>query len=164
MSRIVTFVLPLLVLAGQGFAQESPVLRGGLPAELPEVVAPTTPELPAMVAPAPPRAAAPQATVAPHTQATIQPLPPVPYYHRYERPRDAVHRAAALKAAQRRERIAARKAMGYSPLRPPASPLPFMGGPSSYSIISPPLYYPPLVVGATPRPVVIGRHPELGSY
>jgi hypothetical protein len=73
------------------------------------------------------------------------------YYGGYSRPRDAVHRNAAIKAAQRRARIAARKAVGYSPLRPPASSIPTMAGPSPYSIIRPPLRFPTIVVG---RPAV----------
>lgn len=57
-----------------------------------------------------------------------------PIYNRYETPQDRVHRNAALKAAQRRERMAINARFGYSPSRPPASPLPFMGSP-----ITPPL-------------------------
>ena len=50
-----------------------------------------------------------------------------PAYERYVTTREAIQRRAAIKAAQRRERIAVNKALGYSPSRPPASPVPWMG-------------------------------------
>jgi len=50
-------------------------------------------------------------------------------YQRYETPQQLVHRNAALRAAQRRERMAINAYFGYSPSRPPASTLPFMGSP-----------------------------------
>ncbi len=55
-------------------------------------------------------------------------------YDSQETPRQRVHRNAALKAAQRRERMAINARFGYSPSRPPASPMPSMGSP-----IAPPL-------------------------
>lgn len=50
-------------------------------------------------------------------------------YPRYETPQQLVHRNAALKAAQRRERMAINARFGYSPSRPPASTIPAMGSP-----------------------------------
>ncbi len=49
---------------------------------------------------------------------------------RYDDPKMVVRRKAEFKAAQRRNRIAARKYFGYSNLRPTAHPTPFTG---SYS-------------------------------
>ena len=49
---------------------------------------------------------------------------------RHDDPQQAVRRKAELKAAQRRDRLAARKWYGYSNIRPTASPTPFTG---SYS-------------------------------
>ena len=46
---------------------------------------------------------------------------------RYDNPKQAVHRKAEVKAAQRRGRLASQKWYGFSPLRPNASPLPWMG-------------------------------------
>jgi hypothetical protein len=50
---------------------------------------------------------------------------------RYIDPREAVRQRAALKAAERQRRIQARKWLGYSPLRPSASPIPFMSSGST---------------------------------
>ncbi|HUG67347.1 MAG TPA: hypothetical protein VMM76_06330 [Pirellulaceae bacterium] len=57
-------------------------------------------------------------------------------YLRYETARQLAHRNAALRAAQRRERMAMNARFGYSPSRPPASTVPFMGSP-----IAPPAEY-----------------------
>ena len=73
----------------------------------------------------------------------------------YDGPRRAVHRAAALKAAQRRQRIAARNWMGYSPLRPPASPVPMMGGQSRLMIFRPPLRMPTVIMLPSTHPSII---------
>ncbi|MCA9121536.1 MAG: hypothetical protein H6822_15775 [Planctomycetaceae bacterium] len=51
-------------------------------------------------------------------------------YERYETPQQLVHRNAALKGAQRRERMATNARFGYSPSRPPASTVPAMGSPA----------------------------------
>lgn len=62
-------------------------------------------------------------------------------YQRTETPQQLVHRNAALRAAQRRERMAINARFGYSPSRPPASPMPFMGSPiprpTGYGIYTP---------------------------
>ncbi len=50
-------------------------------------------------------------------------------YDSQETPQQRVHRNAALKAAQRRQRMAINARFGYSPSRPPASPMPSMGSP-----------------------------------
>lgn len=50
----------------------------------------------------------------------------------YGSARHAVHERAALKATQRQQRIAARKWLGYSPLRPSVSSVPAMGGPQGW--------------------------------
>ena len=50
-------------------------------------------------------------------------------YQRQATPRQLVHRNAALRAAQRRERMATNARFGYSPSRPPSSTVPFMGSP-----------------------------------
>ncbi|MEO8494864.1 MAG: hypothetical protein ABI614_07320 [Planctomycetota bacterium] len=50
-------------------------------------------------------------------------------YPRYESPRQLVVRNAALKAAQRHERMAINASFGYSPSRPPSSTVPSMGAP-----------------------------------
>ena len=47
----------------------------------------------------------------------------------YVTPRQLVFEKAALRAAQRQQRIAMNKAIGYSPLRPPSSAVPAMGSP-----------------------------------
>jgi len=49
---------------------------------------------------------------------------------RYLTPRQLIQRRAAWEAQQRRERLAAAKRLGYSPSRPPASPIPMMSGPN----------------------------------
>jgi len=51
---------------------------------------------------------------------------------RRESAREAVIRRAAWKAAQRTQRIEAMKWYGYSPQRPPASTLPWMGSASTW--------------------------------
>ena len=56
---------------------------------------------------------------------------------RYDTPKQAVHRKAAWKAAQRRERLEAMKRIGYSPSRPPASPVPFMTSSRPWIIVAP---------------------------
>lgn len=48
---------------------------------------------------------------------------------RYESAHEAIHRREALKAAQRRQRMAINKYFGYSPLRPPSSSVPSMSSP-----------------------------------
>jgi hypothetical protein len=50
-------------------------------------------------------------------------------YQTYETPRELIFRRAALKAAQRRGRMATNARFGYSPSRPPSSTLPAMGSP-----------------------------------
>jgi hypothetical protein len=71
-------------------------------------------------------------------------------YLRYETAQQLVHRNAALRAAQRHERMAINARFGYSPSRPPASTVPFMGSPSmpptAYRVYAP---YPGFVF---PRP------------
>lgn len=57
-------------------------------------------------------------------------------YPRFDTPRQLVIRNAMLRAAQRRERMAINARFGYSPSRPPASTMPFMGSP-----IAPPAAY-----------------------
>ncbi len=73
-------------------------------------------------------------------------------YPRYATPQELVHRNAAIRAAQRRERMAINAFFGYSPSRPPASPVPSMGSP----IVPPTAYrtytaYPGFVF---PRPYI----------
>ena len=46
---------------------------------------------------------------------------------RYDDPKQAVRRKAEQRAAMRRGRLASQKWFGFSPLRPTASPVPFMG-------------------------------------
>jgi len=58
-------------------------------------------------------------------------------YPHYETPRQLVIRNAALRGAQRRERMAINARFGYSPSRPPSSTVPFMGSP-----IGPPAPHP----------------------
>ncbi|MBP90845.1 MAG: hypothetical protein CMJ64_29735 [Planctomycetaceae bacterium] len=53
----------------------------------------------------------------------------------YNTPQQLVFRKAALKAAQRQQRIAMNKWLGYSPLRPPSSTVPFMGSPTRRPIV-----------------------------
>ena len=71
-------------------------------------------------------------------------------YLRYETSQQLVHRNAALRAAQRRERMAMNARFGYSPSRPPTSTVPFMGSPiaspAEYRVYTP---YPGFVF---PRP------------
>ena len=50
-------------------------------------------------------------------------------YRPYETSRELIFRRAALKAAQRRSRMATNARFGYSPSRPPSSTLPAMGSP-----------------------------------
>lgn len=59
---------------------------------------------------------------------------------RYDTPKQAVHRKAAWKAAQRRQRLESMKRIGYSPSRPPTSSLPFMSSPPRWIVV--PAYYP----------------------
>ncbi|HJN10454.1 MAG TPA: hypothetical protein QF564_17335 [Pirellulaceae bacterium] len=59
---------------------------------------------------------------------------------RYDTRKQAVRRKAAWKAAQRRQRLEGMKRMGYSPSRPPTSPLPYMSSPNRWIIV--PSYYP----------------------
>lgn len=97
-------------------------------------------------------------------------VPPmiVPWAHsqghdRYDSPRQAVRRNAEWKASQRRQRIAALKALGYSPLRPPASPVPFMGSRGIWVYFDPdPRLSSVLLVPAT-RSVVVERAVESTS-
>ena len=68
-------------------------------------------------------------------------------YGRYATPQELVHRNAALRAAQRRERMAINARFGYSPSRPPAGTLPFMGSPipptaNRYHAVYPGLIFP----------------------
>ena len=70
----------------------------------------------------------------------------------FDTPKQAVHRKAAWKAAQRRQRLESMKRIGYSPSRPPTSPLPFMTSPTRWMVV--PLYYPmSLMYG--PRAVLV---------
>jgi len=72
---------------------------------------------------------------------------------RFDTPKQAVHRKAAWKSAQRRQRLESMKRIGYSPSRPPTSPLPFMASPTRWIIV--PSYYPmSLMYG--PRAVLVG--------
>ncbi|MFV1966580.1 MAG: hypothetical protein ACC628_14235 [Pirellulaceae bacterium] len=153
MSRILATVLLLLFgVLRQGLARELLVEQKTDSLATPETVALASPQLPPMIAPAP----------TPMAPSGAPALPPARYYDRYDRPRDAVHRNAAWKAARRRERIAARRAMGYSPQRP--SPWAFMGGHSSWSIIRPPLYIPAVIIGPMQPTMVIGGPTGLGGY
>ncbi len=77
---------------------------------------------------------------------------------RYETPKQAVRRKAAWKAAQRRYRLEAMKRLGYSPSRPPASPLPFMGAAPRTWIVVP--KFSPLTV--TFNPYGISTVPVVG--
>jgi hypothetical protein len=80
-------------------------------------------------------------------------------YYRYDA-RQLVQRNAALKAAQRRQRIAARKWLGYEPLRPPASPLPFMGSSGRWVSVGPHLVFPGRFTQSSMGPVmVVGQLP-----
>ena len=54
-----------------------------------------------------------------------------PGYVRHETAQELVHRNAALRGAQRRERMAINASFGYSPSRPPSSTIPFMGSPTA---------------------------------
>ena len=78
------------------------------------------------------RPAPPDATVqtAPALPAMVAPWSQSEDYARYDTARDAIRRKAEWKAEQRRMRMAGLSWLGYSPLRPPASPVPSM---SSYS-------------------------------
>ncbi|HRX77930.1 MAG TPA: hypothetical protein P5307_02650 [Pirellulaceae bacterium] len=71
-------------------------------------------------------------------------------YQSQETARELVHRNAALRAAQRRERMAINAAFGYSPSRPPSSTVPAMssptGPPTAYR------YYPAYPGFLFPRP------------
>lgn len=62
---------------------------------------------------------------------SITPTPEMWFYlqeqRRYDDPKAAVRRKAELRAAQRRDRIAARKWYGLSNLRPQANPTPLFG-------------------------------------
>ena len=75
---------------------------------------------------------------------------------RYDTPKQAVHRKAAWKAAQRRHRLATMKQLGYSPSRPPSSSVPFMASPARWVVV--PAYYPFAVTiyhGATSSPGLV---------
>lgn len=77
------------------------------------------------------------AAPSPPAQAPAVPAMVVPWeqsasYERPESRREAVRRVAQWKAEQRHQRTEAMKWIGYSPLRPPASPLPFMGSPYTW--------------------------------
>jgi hypothetical protein len=78
-----------------------------------------------------------QPVPAPPQETQVQALPPViaspsdrESYGGYESPREALRHKAEFRAMQRLQRVEYMKWLGYSPLRPPASPTPFMG---SYS-------------------------------
>ena len=62
-----------------------------------------------------------------HTRSTTPPVPAV--WGRSPFAQEAIYQRAAMRAAQRHERMAIQQALGYSPLRPPASTVPFMGSP-----------------------------------
>jgi hypothetical protein len=151
MSRILASLTLLLLFSGTVWAQELPEPQSRDGGTSSEKIAPPLRQLPPMVAPDATQAGPTQPPSFAYPQTDVAPLDPMHYYGSYARPRDAVRRNAALKAAQRRERIAVRKAMGYSPLRPPSSSVPFMAGPSPYSIIRPPLRFPTIIIG---RPAV----------
>jgi len=53
----------------------------------------------------------------------------------YVDPQELVRQRAARKAEERRRRIEARKWLGYSPLRPPVSAVPIMGGGSPHPTV-----------------------------
>lgn len=113
MPRIIAAALGLLLLPAAAWGQAPPGKAKSEPAS------PQAPALPPMVAP----------------------WTPPEDYDRYVTPRDLVHRNAAWKAEQRRQRMAGLSWMGYSPSRPPASPVPTCG---SYSpqVIGTGLYSP----------------------
>jgi hypothetical protein len=82
-------------------------------------------------------------------------------YSRYETARQRVQRNAAWKAEQRRQRIAARKWLGYDPLRPPASPLPFMGSSPRWVAVGPDFAFPGRFGQSSRGPVmVVGQSAE----
>lgn len=60
----------------------------------------------------------------------------------YDSPRQAIYRRAALKAAQRRQRMAVNKWFGYSPSRPPSSTVPVMGSPIPRPVVITTMRYP----------------------
>jgi hypothetical protein len=101
MPRLVALTFGLLLIPAVGLAQK-PAAKA--PAE---PVAQQAPVLPPMVAPYTPQGA--ESIRASNNS------------------RELVQQNAAMKASQRRQRMAALSAMGYSPLRPPASPIPIMG-------------------------------------
>ena len=82
------------------------------------------------VRPAPPDATAQPAPALP---AMVAPWSQNEDYARYDTARDAIRRRAEWKAEQRRLRMAGLSWMGYSPLRPPVSPVPMMGSYSGFS-------------------------------
>jgi len=55
---------------------------------------------------------------------------PAADWQRYATPQQLIHRRAAMKAAQRQARIEAMNWFGFSPARPPATTVPFMGSPT----------------------------------
>lgn len=99
MPRVVAFTLGLLLIPAMCSGQ-NPAGRVSN-----EPVVTQTPTLPAMVAP----------------------WPQPDDYDRRVDSHELVCRNAAWKAEQRRQRMAGLAWMGYSPLRPPASPVPSMG-------------------------------------
>ena len=113
MPRLYAAALGLLLLPAAAWGQNSPAKPK------PETVPPQPPALPSMVAP----------------------WTPPEDYDRYVTSRDLVHRNAAWKAEQRRQRMAGLSWMGYSPSRPPASPAPTCG---SYSpnVVGTGVYFP----------------------
>jgi hypothetical protein len=105
MPRLVALTFGLLLIPAVGFAQKPAEKTAEKPPA--EQAAPQAPALPPMVAPY-----TPQGT---------------DYARPNSNSRELVQQNAAMKASQRRQRMANLAAMGYSPLRPPASPIPFMG-------------------------------------
>ena len=71
---------------------------------------------------------------------TVPAVPSSPSWSRRASAREAIHARAAYKAAQRTQRIEAKKWFGYSPQRPPSNPMPFMSASSAW-IGTPYLYY-----------------------
>lgn len=84
----------------------------------------------------------------PHTTASRQPE----IWGRSPFAQEAIYQRAAMRAAQRHERMAIQQALGYSPSRPPASTVPFMGSSPT-----------PMAIGVrTAFPGMIFRH--TGSF
>jgi hypothetical protein len=105
MPRVAAFTLGLLLIPAMCLGQ-NPAARTPVQPQASQPPAPQPPALPVMVAPWP---------------------QPDAYESRIADSRELVCRNAAWKAEQRRQRMAGLAWLGYSPLRPPASPVPSMG-------------------------------------